>query len=34
MNTNMEELLRELSDKISKVYDLDLAEEITDIYID
>ena len=34
MSTNIEELLRQLSDKISEVYDLDIAEEITDIYID
>ena len=30
----MEELLRNISDKISEIYDLDLAEEFTDIYGD
>ena len=34
MNTNMEELLKQLSDNIAEVYDLDLAEEFTDIYND
>ena len=28
------ELLQQLSDKISEVYDIDLAEEMTDIFID
>ena len=29
-----EELLQQLSDKISEVYDVDLAKEMTDIFID
>lgn len=32
MSTNMEGFLKSISDKISEIYDLDLAEEFTDIY--
>ena len=34
MSESLKETLEELSAKISEVYDLDLAEEMTDIYID
>ena len=34
MSAKFKEVLRELSDKITEVYDLGLAEEMTDIYID
>ena len=34
MSVKFKEVLRELSDKIAEVYDLELAEEMTDIYID
>ena len=29
---SMEELLRKISDKIGEIYDLDFAEEFTDIF--
>ena len=32
MRTSTEELLRKLSDKIAVIYDLELAEEFTDIF--
>ena len=32
MSTNMEGFLKSIFDKISEIYDLDLAEEFTDIY--
>ena len=31
MNTNTEELLRVLSDKIAEIYDLEFVEEFTEI---
>ena len=31
---SLKEILEELSDKISEVYDLELAEEMTDIFED
>ena len=34
MTTDLKDILKHLSDKITEVYDLDLAEEMTDIYID
>ena len=34
VSTNMEGFLKSISDKISEIYDLDLAEEFTDIYED
>ena len=34
MTTDLKDVLKELNDKITEVYDLDLAEEMTDIYID
>ena len=30
---NVEEILRELSDKISEVYNLELVKELTNIYM-
>ena len=30
---NVEEILKELSDKISKVYNLELVKELTNIYV-
>ena len=30
----MEELLRKISDKIGEIYDLDIAEEFTDIFVE
>ena len=32
MTTNTEELLRKLSDKIADIYDLEFAEEFTEIF--
>ena len=32
MSTNTEELLRKLSDKIAEIYDLELAEELIEIF--
>ena len=34
MTTDLKEVLKDLNDKIAEVYNLDLAEEMTDIYID
>ena len=34
MTTDLKDVLMELDSKIAEVYDLDLAEEMTDIYID
>ena len=34
MSIKFKEVLRELSDKIAEVYDLELAGEMTDMYID
>ena len=34
MMTDLKDVLMELDSKIAEVYDLDLAEEMTDIYID
>ena len=34
MMTDLKEVLKELDDKIAEVYDLELAEEMTDIYVD
>ena len=34
MSTNMEGFLKSISDKISEIYDLDLAEEFTDIIVE
>ena len=34
MTTDLKGVLKELDSKIAKVYDLDLAGEMTDIYID
>ena len=34
MTTDLKDVLKNLNDKIAEVYDLDLAEEMTDIYID
>ena len=34
MTGDLKEVLKELNSKIAEVYDLDLAEEMTDIYID
>ena len=34
MSIKLKEVLRELSDKIAEVYDLELAGEMTNIYID
>ena len=33
MPTDLNDVLMELDSKIAEVYDLDLAEEMTDIYI-
>ena len=34
MTTDLKDVLEELNNKITEVYDLDLAEEMSDIYID
>ena len=34
MTTDLKDVLKDLNDKIAEVYNLDLAEEMTDIYID
>ena len=34
MTTDLKDVLIELDSKIAEVYDLDLAEEMTDIYVD
>ena len=34
MTTDLKDVLKELDSKIAEVYDLDLAEEMSDIYID
>ena len=34
MTTDLKDVLKDLDSKIAEVYDLDLAEEMTDIYID
>ena len=34
MTTDLKDVLKDLNDKIAEVYNLDLAEEMTNIYID
>ena len=34
MTTDLKDVLKDLNDKIAEVYNLDLAEEMTDVYID